>query len=89
MPVAPPQQYDLPHAPIILGIAPQPRGATGPYFTQQGPASSNYLVQATADFSTSTNWQPTMYFPAAILPLILSDPAATNFTHRYYRAPLQ
>ncbi len=51
-----------------------------------GAPGSNYVLEATTDFST---WTPISTNTALTNQLNLLDPQATNFPYRYYRVQLQ
>ena len=48
----------------------------------QGPVGSNYIIQASTDL---INWQPITNFATTNSPFFFTDPAATNYNHRFYR----
>lgn len=78
--------YVVPSAPVVLGFnSMSPFGPNGPNLMLQGPVGSNYLVEASTDF---INWTPIMVFPTDISPFYFSDPTATNYSQRFYRAML-
>jgi hypothetical protein len=71
---------------VTLGIGSPALGSNGFNMVLGGTAGTNYLIEATSDLSNPTNWQPIMYFPMPYSPFSFTDPAATNFTQRFYRA---
>ena len=52
----------------------------------QGPLGSNYEIDGSTDFF---HWLPFTNFTSTNSPFYFSDPAATNFNQRFYRAFMQ
>jgi hypothetical protein len=68
---------------ISLGFGlTQPWTSNGLSLMLQGPVGSNYIIQASTDLMS---WQPITNFTTTTSPFYFSDPAATNYDHRFYR----
>ena len=82
--------YVVPMVPIILGFSSTPPLNTNGFnLMLQGPVG-NYLIEASSDISNPTNWQPVLFYTSTNSPFHynFTDPAATNFNQRFYRAVL-
>jgi uncharacterized repeat protein (TIGR02543 family) len=64
----------------------QPWGSNGFNLVLQGPIGSNYVIEVSTNLLT--NWQTLTNFTTATSPFYFSDPAAINFSQRFYRAGL-
>jgi hypothetical protein len=54
-----------------------------------GPVGSNYLIEATTNLASATAWRPILYFSVTNSPVHFSDPTATNYLQRFYRAVMR
>ena len=70
----------LPPNNTLLGLGFQNGGFQMAFY---GMAGSNYMFNASSNL---LNWQPFTNFNLVTSPLYFSDPAATNFRQRFYRA---
>ena len=78
--------YVVPVAPIILGFSSsRPLGTNLVNLMLSGPVSSNYLVEASTNL---INWTPIATFSTTNSPFYFTDPDATNYSQRFYRALL-
>ena len=68
--------------PTTLQISSNTTGAR-PVLVLTGPAGFNYLVQGSTNFA---NWDPVAVIINTNGSVPFIDPAATNFTRRFYRA---
>lgn len=57
----------------------------GPVLTLQGPLGFSHSVQVSTDL---LNWQPLTNFVLTDSPAYFNDPAATNYSRRFYRATM-
>ena len=73
---------------LTLGFAsPTPWLTNGLNLVLHGSQTgSNYLIWAASDLSSSTNWQPFLYFTATNATIQFADPSAANYPQRFYRA---
>jgi len=72
--------------PLLLGANAAPSVSTNGFaMTLQGLINSNYLIEASTDLQ---RWTPILYLAATNTPFNLTDPDATNFSRRFYRATL-
>lgn len=87
---APAGIYNVPPVPVTLSVAGAQAWSTNGFcLVLQGPIGSNYLIEATSDLSSATNWRPILYFAVTNSPVYLSDPTSTNYMQRFYRAVMQ
>jgi hypothetical protein len=71
-------------APISLGFgAAHPWTTNGLYLMLQGTIGPDYVIQASTDL---LHWQPITNFASTNSPAYFTDPATTNYNHRFYRA---
>jgi hypothetical protein len=76
--------YVVSPMPVTLGAASPVLSSTNGFgLMLQGPISSNYVIEASTDLF---NWTPAIYFSSTNSPFYFSDPSATNFSQRFYRA---
>jgi hypothetical protein len=74
----------IPSEPIVLGFgSPVPLGTNGLSLMLQGPVGSNYTVEASTNLF---HWLPITNFVSTNSPVYFHDPAALNYTRRFYRA---
>jgi len=66
--------------PITLGIS---RASGSNQLTLNGPSNYNYLVQSSSNL---VDWIPVAIVPNTNGAAVFSDPAATNYSRRFYRA---
>ena len=71
---------------VILGFGSPLWSVNGLDMILQGPIESNYEIDASTDLF---NWMPLTNFVIISSPFYFSDPAATNFNQRFYRAVMQ
>ena len=70
--------------PVTLGFdSTKPWTTNGFGFMLQGPIDFNYVIQASTNL---LNWQPITNFVSTNSTMYFCDPAATNYTQRFYRA---
>ena len=70
-------------APITLGFgSAKPWTTNGLYLMLQGTIGPNYVIQATTDL---LHWLPITNFASTNSPVYFYDPAATNYSRRFYR----
>lgn len=82
--------YSLPAQTVTLSAGGTPSWSTNGFsLVLKGPIGSNYVIEATSDLSNATNWRPILYFSVTNSPVYLSDPTATNYVQRFYRAMMQ
>jgi hypothetical protein len=67
----------------LLGTGSSFWGTNGFNLTLNGPLGSNLVIQSSTNLF---NWTPLTNFVITNPPIHFSDPAATNFNHRFYRA---
>ena len=80
--------YVVPAPPVALNLGSTPALTTnGLNVALQGPAG-NYLIEASSDLSSSTNWQPILFYSStnALFYYNFSVPMATNSNQQFYRA---
>jgi len=73
-------------APITLAVAARPAGSSGPVLGLTGEQGRSYTVLVSPDLLT---WWPLKNFTSTQPTTLVSDPAATNLTQRFYRAVSQ
>jgi uncharacterized repeat protein (TIGR03803 family) len=74
----------IPASPVVVGFGlPHPWTTNGLALMLQGPVGSNYMVQASTNLLT---WLPITNFVSTNSPFYFSDPLATNYSRRFYRA---
>jgi len=79
--------YVAPPIPVVLGFgSAQPLTTNGFNLMLQGTIGSNYVIQASTDL---VNWQTITNFVSTTSPVYFSDPAATNFSQRFYQVVMQ
>ncbi len=79
--------YIIAQRPLTLGVAsPTVWSTNGFNLFLEGPVGSNYLIEAATDLSNLTNWTPILFFASTNSPFYFSDPTATSFGVRFYRA---
>jgi hypothetical protein len=69
--------------PITLAVAARPTGSSGPVVALTGEQDRSYTVLVSPDLAI---WWPLTNFTSTQPTTVLSDPAATNLTQRFYRA---
>jgi hypothetical protein len=71
-------------SPITLGFgSAQPLTASGLYLMLQGSIGPNYVIQTSTNL---LNWVPITNFTITSSPFYFTDPTATNYKWRFYRA---
>ena len=83
--------YVVPAPPIMLNFgSAQALTTNGFSLVLQGPVG-NYLIEASSDISSPTNWQPILFYSTTNSPFYyyFTDSTATNFNQRFYRALMQ
>ena len=83
--------YVVPAPPVALNLGSTPALTTnGLNVALQGP-TGNYLIEASSDLSSSTNWQPILFYSStnASFYYNFSVPMATNANQQFYRAVMQ
>ena len=83
--------YVVPAPPVALNLGSTPALTTnGLNVALQGPAG-NYLIEASSDLSSPTNWQPIMFYSSTNASFFynFSIPMATNVNQQFYRAVMQ
>jgi Bacterial Ig-like domain (group 1) len=83
--------YVVPAPPVALNLDSTPALTTnGLNLALQGPAG-NYLIEASSDLSSSTNWQPVAFYSStnASFYYNFTVPTATNTNQQFYRAVIQ
>ena len=74
----------VPASPVVLGFGlAQPLTRKGLALMLQGPVGSNYVIQSSKDMRI---WLPITNFVTTSSPFYFSDPQATNYNQRFYRA---
>ena len=72
---------------FTLGFGPAtPWTSNGFSFMFQGPTGFDYSIEASTDLF---NWLPLTNFTSTNSPFFFSDPSATNYPQRFYRAVMQ
>jgi len=70
--------------PITLGVSPLAMSGTNGFnMMLAGSVNSNYLIEASTDL---VNWTPIVYLTSTNSSFYFTDPSATNFNRRFYRA---
>jgi hypothetical protein len=70
--------------PPVLGFSEaQPLTASGLHLMLQGSVGTNYVIQASTNL---VNWTPITNFDLTNSPFYFTDPGATNYKQRFYRA---
>jgi hypothetical protein len=76
--------YVMPPAPVRLSIDSTALSSTNGFtMVLEGPVGFGLLVQASANL---VDWQPIQYFVNTTPAAYITDPTASNYTHRFYRA---
>jgi hypothetical protein len=83
--------YVVPAPPVALNLGSSPALTTnGLNMALQGP-TGNYLIEASSDLSSPTNWRPIAFYSStnASFYYNFSVPMATNANQQFYRAVMQ
>jgi hypothetical protein len=81
--------YVVPPQPVTLNVDSPAIDADGFHMKLNGPPGSNYVIMATSNLSSSTNWQAVSFYSSTNMPFPIIVPMATNASQMFYQAVVQ
>jgi hypothetical protein len=80
----------VPPQPITLAVDSPPIDSNGFFHLKfNGPAGSNYVVMATSNLSSTTNWQAIAFYSPTNMPASIIVPMLTNVSQMFYQVIMQ